>query len=290
MYEFLLLVNLLVQSFVGNVLAVDDEKAIVGGEEVEKGRYPYQVALVFNNGDLVCGGSLVDKDWVLSAAHCKGIAAKVSIGSHDLTLSEEENREEIEIACEIDHPSYNKRTFDNDFMMIKLTQSSTYSPVKLDDGSSTLDDGVDLTVMGWGTTSSGGEVSPVLLEAETDYVTNSQCESDYPEESITSNMMCAARDGIDSCQGDSGGPLIIKGNDTSADVQVGVVSWGYGCADPEYPGVYAQVSSQIDWINDQISSGTRSEGGGAIISGLTGNLFKLISKLETGTNDMHLRH
>ena len=70
-------------------------------------------------------------------------------------------------------------------------------------------------------------------------------------------MVCAARDGIDSCQGDSGGPLIIKGAIASADVQVGIVSWGIGCADPSYPGVYARVSEKIDWIQAQISSGTR---------------------------------
>jgi len=288
MFELFLLVNLLAQSFVGNVLALDNEKAIVGGEEVEKGRYPYQVALVDSRGGLVCGGSLVDKDWVLSAAHCQGYAAKVSIGSHDLSLSEEDNREEIEIGCEMKHPDYNSRTFNNDYMMVKLKQSSTFSPVTLDDGSSTLDDKVDLTVMGWGTTSSGGSISPVLLEAETDFVTNSKCNSDYSGE-ITSNMICAARDGIDSCQGDSGGPLIIKGNDASADVQVGIVSWGYGCADPQYPGVYARVSTKIDWINNQISSGTRSEGSGALSGSLTGKLFKLMSKLELD-NNMHLRH
>jgi len=90
-------------------------------------------------------------------------------------------------------------------------------------------------------------------------VSNSDCKSAYGDGSITRKMMCASRDGKDSCQGDSGGPLLVKGADRLSDVQVGVVSWGEGCASPGYPGVYARVSSQIDWINEQISSGTRPD-------------------------------
>jgi secreted trypsin-like serine protease len=56
--------------------------------------------------------------------------------------------------------------------------------------------------------------------------------------------------GIDSCQGDSGGPIVIRGNNEH--VQVGVVSWGSGCADKDFPGVYSKVGSAYDWIKEVV--------------------------------------
>lgn len=233
------------------------QKLIVGGVEVEKGRYPYQVSLVHRCGFIghICGGSLVDKDWVLSAAHCAGMAHKVQIGRHDLD-DEGEDFEEIEVDWETLHPDWDCNTFDNDFMMVKLKKSSNYSPITLDDGSADLADGVDVTTMGWGTTESGGDPSDVLLEVEVDVVNNTTCAEEYIDDLISENMICAGREGKDSCQGDSGGPLFIKGATADDDVQVGVVSWGYGCADPEYSGVYSKVAAKVDWINEQILSGT----------------------------------
>merc|ERR1712228_516183 len=180
------------------------------------------------------------------------------------------------------HPDYDSWTTDNDYMMIKLKTSapSKYTPIQLDDGSTNLVAGTDLTIMGWGTTSSGGRLSDVLLEAETDYVTNEQCNSDYSGQ-ISDYMMCAARSNIDSCQGDSGGPMIVKG---TPNVQVGIVSWGYGCADPDYPGVYSRVSEKIDWINEQIANGQAPQRGVA----LAHRLYKSWSK--SASHNKFLRH
>ena len=101
------------------------------------------------------------------------------------------------------------------------------------------------TVTGWGTLQSGGNQPEVLNEVQVTVQTNDQCNSAYGG-GITDNMICAADAGKDSCQGDSGGPMVVEENGRFA--LAGVVSWGYGCAMPEYPGVYARVTAQLDWI------------------------------------------
>jgi len=226
---------------------------IVGGVEVNPpGKYPYMV----NAGG--CGASLVAPNVILSAAHCAGYIQTVRIGRHDLSDNNEQY-ETFTIAQEVPHPNYNPNTLDYDYMMLKLNGSSSYAPVALDDGSAiNLVSGQDLVVAGWGTTSSGGSVSDLLLQAEVDYVDNSSCNGDYGAGSITDRMFCASAPGKDSCQGDSGGPII----DEATGIQVGVVSWGFGCADPNYPGVYARVSDQYSWIQGYIDVWSDGSGGG----------------------------
>jgi hypothetical protein len=129
---------------------------------------------------------------------------------------------------------------------------------KLDEESDEPADNDPLIVMGWGATSQGGSYSDVLLQAEVNYVTNEQCSSDYDPlgiEIIDNIMLCAAADGKDACQGDSGGPLMLNNANSNLrtnPVQVGIVSFGAGCADPDYPGVYTRVSYYADWIKKQI--------------------------------------
>ena len=107
-----------------------------------------------------------------------------------------------------------------------------------------------------GRTSFEGDASDVLNEVRLNVVDEAECDAVYGG-GITDSMMCASLPGKDSCQGDSGGPMIVKGVDASADVQVGIVSWGTGCADADHPGVYARVSHQLDWIETQIASGDK---------------------------------
>jgi len=212
---------------------------IVNGDEVNPRRkYGFFVSI---GG---CGASLVAPNVILSAAHCAGIPGPATLGLHMRTVDgveEFDNIEIIDFANDIVHPQYNGGTLDNDFWVIQLAHDSQLYQdqiVQLDSPSDgfNLAAGQDVTVIGMGTTSSGGSGADVLREVTVDYMTNSQCcDGDngyYSCAVLTSNMMCAARSGKDSCQGDSGGPIF----DTLTKRQVGIVSWGYGCADSSYPG------------------------------------------------------
>ena len=79
-------------------------------------------------------------------------------------------------------------------------------------------------------------------------MTNQQCRGKYGHSRITDYMICAGDVGRDSCQGDSGGPLSVLGQDDRYS-QIGIVSWGKGCAKPGYPGVYTRLTSLLDWVN-----------------------------------------
>ena len=119
--------------------------------------------------------------------------------------------------------------------------------------------GSSLTVMGWGNQSTTGEEFPDrLFQVEVPLVSNQQCANNYAPggTTITENMICAGfkQGGKDSCQGDSGGPLLYQLNGTWQ--QVGIVSFGEGCAQPDFPGVYARVEKYNDWVSQQIGSMT----------------------------------
>ena len=229
-------VNQLVQAQVdenGGVLK------IVGGDEVDPpGKYSFMTRA------FACGASLVAPNVLLCAAHCKGFVTRVEIGRHDLNKNTMDY-ETFNIIEEVPHPNYNRKTIDYDYMMLRLDGSSTFEPVELDNGEILLKDGSEAIVMGWGTTSSGGTTSSVLREVAVDVYSQQNCQNTYGRVDITSRMVCAGRSGKDSCQGDSGGPIIDK----VSGKQIGVVSWGYGCAFANYPGVYAKVQDQIGWIN-----------------------------------------
>ena len=151
------------------------------------------------------------------------------------------------------HPDYNSATIDNDVGILitatPLDLTNGASAIELPAQDSDLTSG-DVKVSGWGTTVSGGSLPAELRTVDIPAVDRKTCNDRYKEASggndlITDQMVCAGLDdgGKDSCQGDSGGPLVQDGK------LVGVVSWGYGCAQPNKPGVYARVGSFFDWFN-----------------------------------------
>ena len=126
-------------------------------------------------------------------------------------------------------------------------------PICLPDSAQDYDN-VSALVTGWGRTNSSGSQSNILQEATvTTLSNNSQCRrSNHRHDRITENMICAQAAGRDACRGDSGGPLAVRAQDGSYS-QIGVVSWGRGCARQGYPGVYTRLTSLLPWLTETIN-------------------------------------
>nr|CAH0102262.1 unnamed protein product [Daphnia galeata] len=238
---------------------------IVGGTQATPNEFPWQISLqkrsTLSSWSHSCGGSVYNKDYIIDASHCvagvKDIGTlRVVAGEH--SLSKNSGYEQIRSLSSYKmHESYDPNTFLNDIALLKLSSSLDFSTgkvgsINLPVPDSTIDPGTTCIVSGWGTTiaGGGGSVSDVLLKVAVPIVSNSECKSLYGGNVIYPSMLCAGfiAGGADSCQGDSGGPLVTL----NPNVLVGVVSWGNGCADPGYPGVYTRVASFTNWIKSNV--------------------------------------
>lgn len=231
---------------------------IVGGVEADRGEFPFIISLQ-KNGRHICGGSLIAKKFVLTAAHCvKGASASsfaVKLGLHK--QSDSQGVEKFSVKKITIHPDYDSWKSSHDWAVLELSGQSRMTPVMLN--AETIDiaaeesDAPIATTAGWGTTSQGGSVSPVLRKVDVPLVNAERCGEAYPD-SIDDTMICAGFEegGKDSCQGDSGGPLVVKAGSRNP-VLIGVVSWGEGCARPKKYGVYSKVSAAVEWIHEQVS-------------------------------------
>eukprot|EP00729_Bicosta_minor_P000328 gene328-30604_t len=249
---------------------------IVNGQEAEKGKYPWIVALEAKvKGDdsiYGCGGSLIAPGYVLTAAHCYYPArtsdiGSVCLGAHNAWWSSCEGQE-VKIASVAIHPDYDEWTTDNDIAILKLaTDVTSITPVKLADTAYAADAqfssaDIKAVTLGWGTSDYDEKTSPDTLHVgNVNMVNRNDCGTKfaYDQSQITTGMVCAYSPvGTDSCQGDSGGPLYVE----SRNVQVGVVSWGEGCGFTDYPGVYTDVGYYNTWITGILENGIGGGGGG----------------------------
>ncbi|KAJ7304171.1 hypothetical protein JRQ81_011701 [Phrynocephalus forsythii] len=243
-------------------VTAQDDSRIIGGQECPKHGQPFQVILSNsrkNGPDVQCGGVLIDKDWVLTAAHCDHQGEiHTRMGDHSLRANEG-SEQCITSAQKFPHPAYNPTTHDNDIMLIRLRNSANINqyvrPIEV--ATACAVPNTRCEVSGWGTIKTPQAEFPDLLQCATVYtVSNEQCNKAYPN-AITENMLCAAvrGGGVDSCQGDSGGPLVCNNK------LQGLVSWGMQvCAQPGKPGVYTNLCRFTDWIWDTIqrNSGYRA--------------------------------
>jgi uncharacterized repeat protein (TIGR01451 family) len=244
--------------------------SIIGGEIAADGAWPWQAALWDNSSDAPwgCGGSLISRGWVLTAAHCvtdddgklnvQGSDLSVVLGVNDLTKVPQGQR--IAVSEIIVHPDYNvAAVYDSDLALLRLaTPAVLNDKVKVVGLVGKFDAGfyaphTPAVVTGWGTLTPGMPDYPdALYQVEVPIVEQSACEFGYAVQKsvITGNMLCAGvlEGGKDSCQGDSGGPLVVRGS--TGWLQAGVVSWGNGCGLPGLPGVYTRLGAFADYVTD----------------------------------------
>ncbi|XP_077104358.1 trypsin-2 [Siphateles boraxobius] len=221
---------------------------IIGGYECRPHSQPWQVQL--KDARIKCGGSLIDKRWVVSAAHCdfSWLHLNIYLGKHNVSFTES-TQQKIAAEKVFPHPNYNDKPLNNDIMLIKLRKPAILNkyvkPIGLSTRCSSA--GEQCLVSGWGKT--GDHSASVLQCLNLPVLSSSRCKGAYGAK-ITKNMFCAGfmKGGKDSCQGDSGGPVVCKRK------LKGVVSWGNGCAKPGFPGVYTEVCRYTDWIKSIIAN------------------------------------
>jgi len=236
------------------------ETKIVGGEPADRGAFPWAAAIALERQDgslfNFCGGSLITPEWVVTAAHCTvQVGQKIILGRLNLTETGGEVHNVIQV---INHADYNPDTSDFDIALVKLGSASSQTPISLIPENSNLTaPGKNFTIAGWGLLEEGGMASDDLMEVTVPVVSNESCQANYDGTgvTITNNMLCAADQDKDSCQGDSGGPGMVVDSAQDSDRLAGVVSFGIGCARPDFPGVYTRVSQFVDWINDHVDDG-----------------------------------
>lgn len=227
---------------------------IIGGSSVRIEHFPWQVSMTYFRNHR-CGGSIVSAQYVLTAAHCTYRATRSAIGIRAGTSYRNSGGIQVSVRDVVEYPRYTSLSNDYDISLIRLTKNlllgATIQPIAMATPNSVLAPGSSVVISGWGDMTETKDSAAYFLQYTSVPIVDSHvCAAAYQRHaSINSNMICAGFNGIggkDACQGDSGGPMVF------GQTLHGVVSFGIGCARPNYPGVYSKVAAYRSWIDEMM--------------------------------------
>ncbi|MFG3148665.1 S1 family peptidase [Streptomyces sp. NPDC048243] len=240
-------------ALLGAPSAVAEPQPIVGGTTTTTTAYPFMMQITDSSQNQFCGGTLVAANKVVTAAHCmvgestgsvRVVGGRTYLNGTNGTVSK--------VSKIWINPDYTDATNGDDVAVLTLSTAMSYATAKYVSSSDTgvYATGTSARIVGWGTTSENGGSSNQLRTATVPIVSSASCASSYGSDYVASDMVCAGytSGGVDTCQGDSGGPLLIGG------VLAGITSWGEGCAEAGYPGVYTRLTTFSGLVTAQVTS------------------------------------